>query len=126
MAARVKKDDVVMVISGDHKGATGKVLRIDYDKQRILVEGVNMVYRHVRRSQQNPQGGRIQKEAPIHISNVMPLDPKTGRGARVRFEVKRDNEGNLVKQRISVGRGGSGAVLGVVKHHTKQPKGGNN
>ena len=55
------------------------------EKQRVLVEGVNMVYRHVRKSQRNPQGGRVQKEAPIHISNVMPLDPKADRGVRVRF-----------------------------------------
>ncbi|MCK4341586.1 MAG: 50S ribosomal protein L24 [Phycisphaerae bacterium] len=125
MAARIKKDDRIIVVSGDHKGATGKVLRVMHDKQRVLVEGVNMVYRHVRRSQQNPQGGRIQKEAPLHISNVMPLDTKSERGVRVRFEVQRDADGNLLKQRVSTGRGSSNAVLGDVKRPAKKSKGGN-
>jgi large subunit ribosomal protein L24 len=123
MAARIRKDDVVVVIAGDHKGARGKVLRLVPDKQRVVVEGVNMVYRHVRKSRRNPQGGRIQKEAPIHLSNVMPLDPRADRGVRVRFELKRGDSGQIVgKQRVCVGRRGSGAVLGAVA--TKQPKGG--
>ena len=63
MAARVRKDDIVEVISGDNKGAQGKVLKIYNDKNRVLVEGVNVVYRHVRRSRQHPQGGRIRREA---------------------------------------------------------------
>lgn len=71
MAARVKKDDIVVVIAGDHKGARGKVLRVLTDEQRVLIEGVNMVFRHVRRSRKNPQGGRVQREAPIPASNVM-------------------------------------------------------
>jgi len=123
MAARIRKDDVVVVIAGDHKGARGKVLRLLPGKQRVVVEGVNMVYRHVRKSRRNPQGGRIQKEAPIHLSNVMPLDPRADRGVRVRFELKRGDSGQIVgKQRVCVGRRGSGAVLGAVA--TKQPKGG--
>jgi large subunit ribosomal protein L24 len=102
MAARVRKDDIVEVIAGDHRGARGKVLRVLPDKQRVVVEGVNMVYRHVRRSRQNPQGGRIQKEAPIHLSNVMPVNPKTDRGTRVRFQVERDARGRVVsKQRVA-------------------------
>jgi len=123
MAARIRKDDVVVVIAGDHKGARGKVLRLLPGKQRVVVEGVNMVYRHVRKSRRNPQGGRIQKEAPIHLSNVMPLDPRADRGVRVRFELKRGDSGQIVgKQRVCVGRRGSGAVLGAVA--TKKPKGG--
>ena len=111
MAARVRKDDIVEVIAGAHKGARGKVLRIDPDHQRVVVEGVNMVYRHVRKSRKHPQGGRIQKEAPIHLSNVMPLDPKTSRRTRVHFDVKRDTAGHLIgKQRVSV----SGTVLSEV------------
>ncbi len=106
MPARIRKDDMVMVIAGAHRGARGKVLRVIPDRQRVVVEGVNMVYRHVRRSRRNPQGGRIQKEAAIHLSNVQPIDPKTGRGTRVRFRT----EGG-VKQRVSV----SGSVLGEVK-----------
>jgi len=113
MAARVRKDDIVEVIAGASKGAHGKVLRVLIDKDRVVVEGVNMVYRHVRRSRRNPQGGRIRQEAPIHISNVQPIDPKTGRGTRVRFATERDATGKgLVKQRVSL----SGAVLGRVTH----------
>ncbi len=112
-AARIRKDDMVVVIAGDHKGARGKVLRVLPEKQRVLVEGVNMVYRHVRKSQRNPQGGRIQKEAPLHLSNVMPLDPKADRGVRVRYELV-SGGGKVAKRRIAAGRKASGAVLGEV------------
>jgi large subunit ribosomal protein L24 len=112
MAARIRKDDMVVVISGDHKGARGKVLRVIPEKDRVLVEGVNMVYRHVRKSQRNPQGGRIQKEAPLHVSKVMPIDPKTDRPARVRFEFVKDAAGKVTgKRRVCAGGRASGAVL---------------
>ena len=102
MAARVRKDDIVEVISGVHKGQQGKVLRVLNDKDRVLVEGVNYVYRHVRRSRQHPQGGRIRQEAPVHISNVQPINPKTGKGTRVRFEVTRNAQGKVTaKKRVS-------------------------
>jgi large subunit ribosomal protein L24 len=111
MACHVRRDDTVEVIAGDHKGQTGKVLRVDPQRGLVVVEGVNMVYRHMRRSRQNPQGGRIQKEAPIHLSNVLPVDPKTERAARVRMRVERDAAGKVVKKtRVSV----SGTVLGEV------------
>jgi large subunit ribosomal protein L24 len=125
MAARIKKDDRVIVIAGADKGTEGKVLRVLPDKQRVLVEGVNRVHRHVRKSQRHPQGGRIQKEAPIHISNVMPVDPKTGRGTRVRFVTKRDASGAVVKQRVCGGRQGSGEVLGDIRRAARETKGGN-
>ena len=124
MGARIRKDDMVVVIAGDQKGARGKVLRVFPDKHRVLVEGVNTVYRHVRKSRQNPQGGRIQKEAPIHMSNVMPVDPKTDRPVRVRFAVKQDADGRMVKQRVTAGRHASGAVLSEVRSHARQSKGG--
>ena len=76
MAMHVKKGDTVKVISGDSRGVTGKILRVIPDKERVVVEGVNLAYKHVRPSQKNPQGGRIRVEKPIHISNVLPLDPK--------------------------------------------------
>jgi large subunit ribosomal protein L24 len=102
MAARIRRDDRVIVNSGAHKGAEGKVLRILPDKDRVIIEGVNMVYRHVRPNRRNPQGGRVQREAPIHISNVQPIDPKTGKGTRVRFPVKLDGKGRVTsKQRVA-------------------------
>ncbi|MEE9167380.1 MAG: 50S ribosomal protein L24 [Candidatus Neomarinimicrobiota bacterium] len=67
----IKKGDTIVVISGDSRGKKGKVLRISPENNRLIVEGVNFVKRHTKASQQNPQGGIIEKEAPIHISNVM-------------------------------------------------------
>lgn len=97
---------MVMVIAGADKGKTGRVLRVLTGKDRVVVEGIHRVWKHVRPSQRSPQGGRIQKDAPIHLSNVMPLDPTTNKGTRVRFEVR---EGR--KHRIAVA---SGTDLGAV------------
>lgn len=115
MAAKIRKGDRVEVISGDHRGEQGKVLLVDKDKNRVLVEGVNLVYRHLKPSRTNPQGGRIRKEAPIHLSNVLPVDPKTGRGARVRFDVERQGGKVTSKKRMTVG----GTMLEDVKVSTK-------
>lgn len=106
MASRIKQGDTVMVIAGRDKGKTGKVLRILADKDRVVVEGVNRVWKHVKPSQRSPQGGRIQKDAPIHASNVMPVDPTTGKPTRVKFE---EREGK--KHRVAIK---SGTSLGVV------------
>ncbi|MCG8406417.1 MAG: 50S ribosomal protein L24 [Phycisphaerales bacterium] len=106
MAAKVRKGDRVEVISGAHKGEQGNVLRVDPKKGRVWLEGVNLVYRHLRQSRQNPQGGRIQKEASLDLSNVLPVDPKTGRGSRVHFELERDANGKVVSRR-RVTRGGT-------------------
>ncbi len=106
MARHIKKGDTVMVIAGADKGKTGTVLRVLPDKERVIVEGINRVWKHVRPSQKHPQGGRIQKDAPIHVSNVLPVDPATGKGTRVRFE-----ERNGRKHRIAVR---SGTDLGPV------------
>jgi len=95
---------MVEVISGDHRGERGKVLRIDPKHGVVLVEGVNMVFRHVRPTQRNPQGGRVQKEAPIHVSNVLPYDSSAGKGRRVHFEIERDEAGKVTaKRRVSTG-----------------------
>ena len=99
MARHIRKDDVVEVISGDHKGERGKVLRIDPARHLVVVEGVNMVYRHVRPTRRNPQGGRLQKEAPIHISNVLPYDSGAGKGLPVHFDVVRDEDGKVTTKR---------------------------
>ena len=90
----------MVVIAGKDKGRQGKVLRVIPDKDRVVVEGINRVWKHVKPSQRTPQGGRIQKDAPIHASNVLPLDPTTGKGTRVRFEVR---DGH--KHRIAVSSG---------------------
>lgn len=122
MAARIRKDDVVEVVAGDarHRKARGKVLRVLPDREQVIVEGVNMVYRHVRRSRKYPQGGRIQKEAPIHISNVMPVDPKTGRPTRVRYAVERGADGKITsKKRVTT----AGTVLSEVTFAKPAPGG---
>ncbi len=79
----VKKGDKVMVITGKDKGKTGVVLAAYPKKDRVLVEGVNVIKKHSKPSQANPQGGIINREAPVHVSNVMPLDPKTNEPTRV-------------------------------------------
>ena len=83
----VKKDDKVIVISGKDKGKTGAILAAFPKKNRVLVEGVNIVKKHSKPSQVNPQGGIINQEAAIHVSNVMPIDPKTGKPTRVGYKV---------------------------------------
>lgn len=100
MAQRVKKGDTVVVIAGAEKGKTGTVKRVLIKQNRVIVEGINRVWKHVKPSQRFPQGGRIQKEAPIHLSNVQPVDPKTGKGTRVRFEIR-----DGVKHRVAVRSG---------------------
>jgi len=79
----IRKDDVVEVIAGDDKGTRGKVLKVLRDKGQVVVEGVNRVYRHLRPSKRNPQGGRLSKEMPVDASNVMLVDPSTNRPTRV-------------------------------------------
>ena len=80
---RICRGDTVAVITGDDKGSRGRVLRVLADTDRIVVEGVNLVYRHVRRSQKNPQGGRVRREAAVHISNVMLVDPASDEPTKV-------------------------------------------
>lgn len=88
----VRKGDQVMVIAGKDKGKKGKILAAFPSEGRVLVEGVNIVKRHTRPSQANPQGGIIEKEAPIHVSNVMVLDPKTGEPTRIGKKILKDGK----------------------------------
>ena len=74
---KIKSGDTVRVIAGDHKGSEGKVVRVLREKNKAIVEGVNMVSKHTKPSAKNPQGGIVKKEAPIHISNIALVDPKT-------------------------------------------------
>lgn len=80
---RINKNDMVVVISGNYKDKTGKVLKVYPKTQRVIVEGVNLRKRHSKPSQKNPQGGIVEKESPIHASNVMVLDPKTNEPTRI-------------------------------------------
>ena len=98
---RVKKGDTVVVIAGKDKGKKGTIVKVMPKANRVLVEGVNVITKHQKPSAMNPQGGIINKEAPIHISNVMPLDPETGKGTRVRFEVK---DGKKVRVSVKSGK----------------------
>ena len=83
---RIKKGDLVEVVSGKEKGRQAKILKIMGSK--VLLEGVNRVKRHTKPSQKNPRGGIVEKEAPLHASNILPVDSKTGKGGRLRMEVK--------------------------------------
>jgi large subunit ribosomal protein L24 len=112
MARNVKKGDMVAVITGDDKGKTGEVIRVFPRNQKVLVQGVNRVYRHLRPSRRHPQGGRIQKEMPISISNVLPIDPKTNHPTRVGFRINEDGS----KERIAKK---SGQSLGIVRKARK-------
>lgn len=79
----IKKGDNVMVLAGKDKGKTGTVTRVIVDKQRAVVEGVNIIKKSQKPSAQNPQGGIVEVEAPIHISNLNVVDPKTGKATRI-------------------------------------------
>ena len=108
MARHVKKGDRVVVIAGDDKGKVGEVLRVDPGASKVLVQGINRVYRHLRPSRKHPQGGRIQKEMPISISNVLPVDPQTNRPTRVAFRIAEDHSKLRVAKQ-------SGRPLGTVR-----------
>jgi large subunit ribosomal protein L24 len=84
---RLKKNDLVKVLSGNSKGTVGKILFVDREKGKVIVEGVNIVHRHTKPKQKSPQGGIIRREAPINISNVQLMDPKTNKQTRIGMEV---------------------------------------
>ena len=85
-AAKIRKGDQVVILSGKDKGKTGEVVRAIPKQMKVVVSGVNIHARHRKASQDNPQGGIERKEAPLHVSNVAVADPKTGKPTRVRFE----------------------------------------
>lgn len=99
-AAKIKKGDNVVVLSGKDKGKTGTVAQVMPKEGKVVVEGVNVATRHRKPSQANPQGGIERREAPMHISKVAVADPKTGKATRVRFEEK-----NGKKVRVAVKSG---------------------
>ncbi|MCH5216468.1 MAG: 50S ribosomal protein L24 [Muribaculaceae bacterium] len=91
----IKKGDTVYVNAGNDRGKTGRVLRVIVDKQRAIVEGINMVSKSTKPNAKNPQGGIVKMEAPIHISNLNPIDPKSGKPTRVGF--RKDEKGVTVR-----------------------------
>jgi len=88
MAAKIKKGDRVVILTGKDKGRQGAILRVMPKDERVVVEGLNMVQRHTRPTQGDPQGGIKSKEAPLHVSNVALVDPKSGGPTRVGFRVE--------------------------------------
>ena len=112
MARHIKKGDTVEIIAGEHKGTTGKIMRVMTSKNAVIVEGHNLAYKHVRPSQKNPQGGRIRIEQPIHMSNVLPVNPKSSKGSRVKYELKKDGS----KRRVAV----DGSEIDIVKKASKK------
>jgi large subunit ribosomal protein L24 len=111
MALHVKKGDTVQIIAGDHKGNTGRVLHVYPEKSMVVVQGQNIAKKHVRPSRRNPQGGRIGVEQPIHISNVLPVNPKTSKGTRVRYQQSADGG----KKRVAA----DGTEIGTIKKAKK-------
>ena len=101
--AKIKKGDKVVVLAGKDKGVQGEVVKSMPKDGKVLVQGVNMIARHTKPSQADPEGGIKRREAPIHVSNVAIVDPKTGKAARVGFEVRDGKKVRVLK--------GSGEVL---------------
>lgn len=102
----IRKDDTVFIIAGNYKGKKGKVLTIYPEKNKAIVEGINMITKHVKPSAQNTEGGRIQQEAPIHISNLMLVDPATGEPTKIGR--KRDDNGKMQRYSKKTGE--------IIKH----------
>jgi large subunit ribosomal protein L24 len=98
MAAKIKKGDRVIMLTGKDKGRQGQVLQVLPKDNRVLVAGVNMVKRHTRPTQGDPQGGIKNKEATLHISNVAYIDPKSGEATRVGFKMDGDKKVRVAKK----------------------------
>ncbi len=95
---RIKKGDNVIVIAGNSKGKTGKVLTVIPEKDRVIVEGVAMVSKHTKPNAKNPQGGIVKQEASIHVSNVALVDPKSGKATRIGYKVEDGKKVRVAKK----------------------------
>ena len=95
---KIKSGDIIRVIAGDHKGVEGKVLKVDREKNKAIVEGVNMVSKHTKPSAKSPQGGIVKKEAPIQISNISLIDPKSKETTRTGVRVEGDKKVRFSKK----------------------------
>ena len=103
MGIKIRKGDMVQVISGDSRGKTGRVLAVDEERQRVTVERINMVKRHTKARKAGAQSGIIEKEAPLHLSNVLLYDSKAQRGTRIGMRTMPDGK----RERISKASGES-------------------
>jgi len=102
MKVKIHKNDNVIVIAGNDRGKTGKILKVFTKESRVIIEGVNIRKRHTKPTQNNPQGGIMEKEAPIHISNVMLLDPKSNEPTRIGAQIILDEKtGKKKRARVS-------------------------
>ena len=101
MAIKIRKGDTVQVISGNSKGKTGRVLAVDEEKQRVTIEKINMVKRHTKARRAGMQSGIIEKEAPVHLSNVLLYDSKAQRGTRISMRTLPDGK----RERVSKASG---------------------
>lgn len=101
MAARLRQGDLVVVISGKEKGKQGKIARVLAEQDKVVVEGLNLIKRHMKPTARNQQGGILEREAPLHASKVMPVDPKTGKPTRVRFG--KDDKGRKIRLAVKSG-----------------------
>ena len=104
---KIHEGDMVQVIRGKDKGVSGKVIAVDHENEFVTIEGVNRVYKHVRPSQKNPQGGRLNKEMPVKACSVMALCPKTNKTTRIGFRFLKDGSKERFARR-------SGESLGIV------------
>jgi len=111
---RIRKDDMVEVLAGNDRGKRGRVLRVIPDKNRIVVQGVNLRWKHMRKSQQMPQGGRMRREMPLHVSNVMLFDEGAQLRSRVGYKVEDGKKVRVARK--------TGAVLGAAPPAEKAKK----
>lgn len=111
---RIRKDDMVEVLAGNDRGKRGRVLRVIPDKNRIVVQGVNLRWKHMRKSQQMPQGGRMRREMPLHVSNVMLFDEGAQLRSRIGYKVEDGKKVRVVRK--------TGAVLGAAPPAEKAKK----
>ena len=113
--ARIRKGDAVIVRAGADKGKRGRVLRVLPDRNKAVVEGLNLVHKHLKKSQKNPQGGRIRREAPIPLAKLVLVDPTTNEGTRVSWKTV-----DGTKRRVA--RKGGGEIASDVKARAKSAK----
>jgi large subunit ribosomal protein L24 len=94
---RLQRGDLVVVISGKFKGKQGRVKQVLLEDGKVVVEGINLVKRNLKPSPRNPQGGVVERESPLHASKVMPVDPETGKGTRVKVKIEGDKKVRVAK-----------------------------